>query len=638
METYYNSALKLGQKNYRACVAKGEYPYLPALDDMISSRKSVVTTDIGIVQVPAEFIVGTKTVGRTNVFAQNFMPIADEKSEFAAKWESLCSSHLNEGIRDPILVYEYMNRYYVEEGNKRVSVLKFFDAAVITARVKRIMPEQNEDINVQIYYEFVEFYKQSKINFIEFSKLGGYRRLQAAVGKEKEEEWNEDEIKKFRSTYYYFEKAYKACGGERLRSTVGDAMLACMRIYGYDTLKDFSETEMKKSVAKVWEEITLQQEENPIDVKLDPEDDKKRLLPRLSVGKKMKIAFLYAQTPKTSSWAHSHELGRNYIEKVFEEKIETVVYENVVSENVEKILTEAILDGANVIFATSAEMFDGCLRVAIEHPEVEILNCSLNKPHRYIRTYYTRMYEAKFITGAIAGAICMGEKIGYICKYPIYGTIAELNAFARGVQLTNPTAKIYLEWSSVDSTKEATDRLRNQGIDLISFRDFVKLDGEEKMMFGLGKVTDDGLFPLALPVWNWGIYYEKIIKSIWNGRYRMEDEKTNKSLNYYWGMSAGVVDMVFSDKLPKGVRYLGEILSKSICNGECQPFYNPSMKEDGRIAWETKEQTLSPEDVIGMDWLEENVVGTIPEYEQLEEKVQDVVDAVGITPARKEIW
>lgn len=150
----------------------------------------------------------------------------------------------------------------------------------------------------------------------------------------------------------------------------------------------------------------------------------------------MKIAFLYVQTPKTSSWAHSHELGRNHIEKVFEEKIETVVYENV-----EKILTEEILDGANVIFATSAEMFDGCFCVAIEHPEVEILNCSLNKPHRYIRTYYTRMYEAKFITGAIAGAICMGEKIGYICKYPIYGTIAELNAFARGVQLNKPDCK-----------------------------------------------------------------------------------------------------------------------------------------------------------------------------------------------------
>lgn len=169
-----------------------------------------MTTDIGIVQVPAEFIVDTKTAGRTNVFAQNFMPIAEEKSEFAAKWESLCSSHLDEGIREPVLVYEYMNRYYVEEGNKRVSVLKFFDAATITARVKRIMPEQNED-----------------------------------------------EIKKFPSTYYYFEKAYKACGGDRLRSTVGDAMLACMRIYGYDTLKDLSETEMKKTVAKVWEEIML---------------------------------------------------------------------------------------------------------------------------------------------------------------------------------------------------------------------------------------------------------------------------------------------------------------------------------------------------------------------------------------------
>ena len=38
------------------------------------------------------------------------------------KWSDLYDSYKQEGIRDAIKVYEYMNRYYVQEGNKRVSV------------------------------------------------------------------------------------------------------------------------------------------------------------------------------------------------------------------------------------------------------------------------------------------------------------------------------------------------------------------------------------------------------------------------------------------------------------------------------------------------------------------------------------
>ena len=53
---------------------------------------------------------------------------------------TLSQSHINEGIRDPIKAYEYMNKFYVEEGNKRVSVLKYFDAVSVPGYVTRILP------------------------------------------------------------------------------------------------------------------------------------------------------------------------------------------------------------------------------------------------------------------------------------------------------------------------------------------------------------------------------------------------------------------------------------------------------------------------------------------------------------------
>lgn len=51
---------------------------------------------------------------------------------------------------------------------------------------------------------------------------------------------------------------------------------------------------------------------------------------------------------------------------------------------------------ADLVFVTSPSMIMASLKEAIAHPEVKILNCSLNTSHKYIRTYYARMYEAKF--------------------------------------------------------------------------------------------------------------------------------------------------------------------------------------------------------------------------------------------------
>lgn len=258
-EFYYKDALKLGQKEARARTFKGQSPCLPVLEDFVSSAMINTGIDLGLVQIPAELIVGTKTRGRVNAFAPNFMPVLDETTEFADKWEHLCQAHVTEGIRDPIKAYEYMNRFYVEEGNKRVSVLKFFDAVNIVGHVIRIMPTGSGD-EVDLYNEFLDFYKLTKINFLEFTKKGSYALLQKALGKAVGEDWTEDEISRFTGTYYYFKKAYIQNGGEKLQSTVGDAMLSYIMVYGYHELKASDPADIKKNLSKMWQEVELHAE------------------------------------------------------------------------------------------------------------------------------------------------------------------------------------------------------------------------------------------------------------------------------------------------------------------------------------------------------------------------------------------
>ena len=122
----YRKALKAGKRDYQARLLRGEKPTLLVLDDFMPEKGSYHEVPLGMVQVPIAQILGTKTVGRSSSFAGNFMPILREDTEFAMKWMNLSESQKDEGIRDPIKVYEYMNKFYVEEGNKRVSVMKYF--------------------------------------------------------------------------------------------------------------------------------------------------------------------------------------------------------------------------------------------------------------------------------------------------------------------------------------------------------------------------------------------------------------------------------------------------------------------------------------------------------------------------------
>ncbi len=639
-QLYYKDALKLAQKDYRECVSKGISPCLPVLDDFVTTSNVAATVDLGIVQIPADQIVGTKTRGRMNAFSTSFMPLLEEGTEFAEKWKKLCEAHLTEGIRDPIKAYEYMNRFYVEEGNKRVSVLKFFDALSIPGHVIRVLPEGDGE-EVELYNEFAEFYKYSKVNFIEFSKKGSYLALQKALGKEAGEEWSSDDRSEFAGTYYYFKKAYLASGGDKLQSTVGDAMLSYVQVYGYPELSNTDTSDIKKNLKRMWEEVELHEDDEPIEVSAEPaEDVKPSVITRVlavTAPKLTRVAFVHDGSPEKSGWVHDHEKGRNYVQRVFEDKIETVAYnnamDNAMDNDPQEVIQQAIDDGANIVFTTSPRLTKASLRAAIENPDIIVMNCALNKSHRYIRSYYTRMYEVKFILGALAGSLSQSGNLGYVCDYPIYGQIAGINAFALGAQMANPRAKVFLEWSAVCGAKAAAQKLIDKGIHYISSQDTARFREDDRDSFGLSYIKGDHRELLANPVWKWGVYYEEILRRVFNMTMQAEYEKSNKALNYYWGMSAGVADIRYSLSLSPASKRFADFLKESISKNVCTPFLTPVYTQNGDVIGK-EEKSLSLDQIINMDYLVENVAGSIPQYEELSPMGKATVDTAGVESAQ----
>lgn len=266
----YRKARQLGQKEAKLCQSRGGSPYLPVLDNILSEEETCGEVNLGLVDIPLELVVGTRTAGRSQAFSRSFLPLMEENSEFAHKWMTLCEAHLKEGITDPIKVYEYMHTFYVVEGNKRVSVLRYFGAVNITAEVIRILPLKNDSKASKIYYEYVDFYRLSGVNYLWFSGVGRFPRLQEAVGKAPDEKWTEEERRKFFSVYTSFSAIYGDKSAKDLagRMTVGDALLLYLDIFGYDTVKQYTQTQMKEGFLQLHQAFALKkkplQDLNPL--------------------------------------------------------------------------------------------------------------------------------------------------------------------------------------------------------------------------------------------------------------------------------------------------------------------------------------------------------------------------------------
>ena len=631
--TDYMAAQKLGRRRYQDALVHGKYPYLPVLDNILSYSEITSSVSLGVMDIPLSRLVGTKTEDRTNAFANNFMPLLPEKSEFAAKWSMVFDYQIKEGIHDPIVAFEYMNQFYVQEGNKRVSVMKFLGAYSISGSVTRLIPKRTEDKENKIYFEFLDFYRVSQNCEVWFSRLGSYRRLLKLMGKAPDEVWNDEDQLFFRSAFGRFAKAFQMAHGEKLEMTVSDAFLVYIEIYGYSQTCAQTEKEMFNALQKIWSEIQLAERGRQVELVQDPEAARELSRPSLlnwfiPAGllepDTLKAAFIYTKTAETSSWTYAHELGRQHIGQVLGEKVKTIAFDQADTEEaVAADIEKAVDAGCSVIFTTAVQMVNQSVRSAILHPEVKIYNCSIKMSYSSICSYYARMYESKFLMGAIAAAMSRDDRLGYIADYPIYGTMANINAFAMGARMINPYVKVYLEWSRTKAG-DAAARLESQGIRYISGDDMITPQRASRR-YGLYLTKEDGTIEnLATSIWHWGKFYEQILRILLGGAGDTSAAKGRKAVNYWWGMSSEVIDVICSENMPHGINRLVELLRNSIRSGSFHPFDGLIYSQNKTIQCRNGE-SLKPDSIITMDWLAENVVGRKPEFEELTAEAQRLV-------------
>ena len=629
----YKNALKSGQRAYRACVARGQSPYLAVLDDILVNVNIVAQEPLGLVEIPAESIVGTKTSGRHTAFAPNFMPLLEPDTEFAGKWSNLCDAHLEEGIHTPIIAYEFLNKFYVQEGNKRVSVLKYFDAVRIAGTVTRLIPERNDSLENRIYYEFLDFYKLSKVNDVHFSRLGGYAKLQTLVCKASGESWTDDDRLSFSSFYTMFRQQFLALGGGGLNLTAGDAMLVYLSVYRYADACESTPSQMKQNLEKLWDEVKVLTEPQAVALSLEPKQGPgEPLLAKLNIFTKpseLKVVFLHEHNAENSAWVRAHDKGIEALQQAFPDRVFITRKENIEPEvDAEQVLEDVAHDNADVVFTSSARMHTACLKVAAQHPKTRILNCSLNAPHPLVRTYYPRTYEVTYLLGMLAGVMARTDRVGYVAANPVYGIPAAVNAYAQGLKTVRPDAKVVLRWACLPDPAHPLDFSDRPDVEIFYARDNREPEGTHRD-YGLCRRQPDGtLQPLGLPVWRWDTFYIEIIRSIFDGAWD-SDAAGARAVNYWWGMSSGAEEIDYSKDLPAGTLQLLDLMEKMLSENNLRIFPE-DLYAQGHVLHSPEAVVYSPKELMEMDWLDECVEGALPHYDELDVKTHVLMAINGL--------
>ncbi len=627
IEDYIN-AKKAGDRQFRQDANKHRDPYLPVLDDLLTTEIANNTEPVGYIEIPLSMVIGTKTASRANSFASNFMPIADKNSEFAYKWASLFEYQIESGITDPVKAYEYQGLFYIEEGNKRVSVMKYLGNPTIYAYVTRILPKRTPE--TEVYYEFLEFYNVAPIYDIQFSRKGSYQKLARMMQMNLTDRWPDSLVRSLEGAFFRFSKVFYENGGQNLDFNAADAFLKYLSIYSFDSLLDISGAKLENRVHNIWNELLV--ESRPAEsLVLNQELEQKNLIlnllsrgPSYSEENPLKIAFLMAGSPQEAGWDKEHETGRQYLQDTMNGIVETWSYVNC---DTEKEILWAVEDadkrGAKVIFATSAAHFNTIVRCAAEHKDIIFFDCVINTSSNLVRTYYGRLFEVKYLLGILAAQLCENHKIAYLTDYPIYGTIANLNAFALGAAAIDPQVKIHVYWVN-DDWKTA---VRKEGISVISGYDIAAPNADTRA-YGVFRMENDEITTYGTPVYNWGKYYEKIVSPIASGTFDY-DLNNDQSLFLWWGLSQEVLNIRISKDLSyytrKTISTYRDLLVREIIS----PF-DGELRSQNMVIRKQRSGRLSDHRIIAMDWLNDNVIGRMPGYDKLDEHGKALFEISGI--------
>lgn len=591
---------------------------LPVLEQELRGVETMGEISLGTHDIPLKKIVGTYTAARADAFAGNFMPLYDEGTEFAAKWRSLYGHHLRDGITDPIKVYEYLGRFYVIEGNKRVSVMNYVGAYSIYADITRIVPKYDEnDEEIRIYYEIMDYDPRSfAFGDMWFSQVGTFSWLisEAEDFASKTPELEGKRPHEWVPTLYRdFAMLYGRAGFRDIELTTADAFSQYVAVYGFPYGMKLADLEERvKSCEGQFRMISEQLAPVTIEAGESSPASGRGIL---GVGtRRAHVVFVYRSEPEISSWTRSHETGRRELEQYFEGRVTAKSIYGVGEEDAYLRLDEIISEEKpDILFTVSSAYAKASLQVALENPKVLVFNCNHANPEMKLNTYYCKLFEQAFVLGALAGAYTKSDVIGFV-DLPQRATEStySINAFTQGARLVNRNivvkrCKPRVNYSG-DEDRLCRRMLAERGADVILSQyptyGSVPLKPCDDLYAMLSSVYPNGRIKeyLAAPAIDWGVMYKRIVGDYLDGAFNRLGTDT-PSLYFWLGLTCGLAKIYTVDAaLGSHTVRLGEMLGRLISERHLHPLLGPMSDREGNLRIESY-KAPSLMEIQSMDWL-----------------------------------
>ena len=252
----YHQVHGMAQKEARKAEKMGLERCPKELKHQLENKKIANTVELGTVEIPVNQIVGTAVLDEKNLYSPNFLPISSTNSPYAEQWCQLYMDYLSdEGWDAPIHCFEFLGRFYVQDGKKRVSVLKAHGATVTEAIVTRIMPVMTQEPEIVKYYEFLADYEKTGLYQVAFTQSDSFAKLQAALGHEADYVWNDKDRFSFLFNLPPVAYALNDAFDGKLKITAADAMLALLEEHSFDELRKMQPWDLSNLLQNSWEKL-----------------------------------------------------------------------------------------------------------------------------------------------------------------------------------------------------------------------------------------------------------------------------------------------------------------------------------------------------------------------------------------------
>ena len=333
--------------------------------------------------------------------------------------------------------------------------------------------------------------------------------------------------------------------------------------------------------------------------------------------KQTTIGVILVGPVRDGGWSEAHFNSFEAIKKTMNLK---VLYRESVDTrdgSVMQVIDDLVREKSEMIFVLSFNYGKHLAESIKKYPDVKFFHAAGIVQDKNLATYFGRIYQARYLSGIVAGLQSKTGHIGFVAAHPIAEVIQGINAFTLGVRSVNPKAVVHVAWTNdwynPEVEKREAERLFDTWpIDIIAQHQDTTIPVEvarQRGAYAIGYHLDHAAdFPqtfLTAPVWNWVSFYTQRLTECFEGRF--------EGKNYLESLETGMVEIApLSPLVVPEAHEAVEKARKRLISRTWDVFYGPVYDQEGKLRIQRGENISDTELLSHFDWFVEGVEGQIP--------------------------